>query len=115
MFGNQNPIAITKRLIKGLKGIENVYTQHVPLVKQLADQLIKGKLKEANFPFIGLNSFKDKYCEFLVIIYCYLFCLFSNKIYFRPQEIIIFMIGGITYEETLAIYNINKNSNGNYK
>ena len=60
LFSNHNAIALTKRLIKGLKGIENVYTQHVPLVKQLLDQLLKGKLKESNYPFIGLNSFKDK-------------------------------------------------------
>ena len=92
IFSNQNAITITKRLIKGLKGIENVYTQHTPLVKQIIDQLLKGKLKESNYPFIGVNGLKDK-----------------------PQEIITFMIGGITYEEALAIHNINKNLNGNYK
>jgi vacuolar protein sorting-associated protein 45 len=31
------------------------------------------------------------------------------KLYlFRPQDIIVFMIGGTTYEESLAVYNINK-------
>jgi hypothetical protein len=30
----------------------------------------------------------------------------------RPQEIIVFIIGGITYEETLAIQNINKAYSG---
>lgn len=71
--------------------IDNIYTQHTPLVKELVEQLIKGKLKETAYPFIG-NSFKD-----------------------RPQEIIIFTIGGITYEETSAIYNINKAYAGNIK
>ncbi len=27
---------------------------------------------------------------------------------FRPQDVIVFMIGGITYEETLAVHNLNK-------
>lgn len=88
LFGNQNPIAITKRLIKGLKGIENVYTQHVPLVKNLVEQLIKGKLKETSYPYLG-QSLKDK-----------------------PQEVILFVVGGITYEETFGIYNLNKSLNG---
>lgn len=35
--------------------------------------------------------------------------------YFRPREIIVFVIGGITYEETLAIQNINKAYAGNLK
>lgn len=30
----------------------------------------------------------------------------------RPQEIIVFVVGGITYEETLAIHNINKAYSG---
>jgi len=33
----------------------------------------------------------------------------------RPQEIIVFTIGGITYEETLAIHNVNKAYAGNIK
>lgn len=27
---------------------------------------------------------------------------------FRPQDIIVFIIGGATYEEALAIYNLNR-------
>jgi vacuolar protein sorting-associated protein 45 len=88
LFDSQSPIAITKRLIKGLKGIENVYTQHVPLVKNLVEQLINRKLKETSYPYLG-QSLKDK-----------------------PQEIILFIIGGITYEETFGIYNLNKSFNG---
>lgn len=33
----------------------------------------------------------------------------------RAQEIIVFVVGGITYEETAAIYNINKAYAGNIK
>jgi vacuolar protein sorting-associated protein 45 len=61
------------------------------LVKELIEQLIKGKLRETSYPFLG-NNFRD-----------------------RPQEIIVFIIGGITYEETLAVNNINKAYSGNIK
>ena len=30
----------------------------------------------------------------------------------RPQDIIVFMIGGITYEEALAVHNLNKSVPG---
>lgn len=31
---------------------------------------------------------------------------------FRPQDIIVFIIGGATYEESLAVYNLNKQNPG---
>ena len=37
------------------------------------------------------------------------------KIVFRPQEVIVFIIGGITYEETSAIQSINRAYAGNIK
>lgn len=92
LFLNQNPMAITKRLLKGLKGVDNIYTQHTPLVKDLVEQMIKGKLREASYPFVGINNFKE-----------------------RPQEVIVFIIGGITYEETSAIQSINRAYAGNIK
>jgi len=92
LFLNQNPMAITKRLLKGLKGVDNIYTQHTPLVKDLVELMIKGKLREASYPFVGINHFKE-----------------------RPQEVIVFIIGGITYEETSAIQSINRAYAGNIK
>lgn len=32
--------------------------------------------------------------------------------FFRPQDIIVFMVGGTTYEESLAVYNLNKQNPG---
>lgn len=95
LFANQNTMAITKRILKGFKGVDNIYTQHTPLVKELVEQLIKGKLREASYPFLtnsGPAGAKD-----------------------RPQEIIVFVVGGITYEETQAIHNVNKAYAGNIK
>ncbi|KAM7450804.1 vacuolar protein sorting-associated protein 45 [Porites harrisoni] len=67
------------------KGVENIYTQHSPLLSETLDSLIKGKLKESFFPYLGSSVLRD-----------------------RPQEIIVFMVGGATYEEAYAVYNLNK-------
>lgn len=31
---------------------------------------------------------------------------------FRPQDIIVFIIGGATYEEALTVYNLNRSTAG---
>uniref|UniRef100_A0A665U1E0 Vacuolar protein sorting-associated protein 45 n=1 Tax=Echeneis naucrates TaxID=173247 RepID=A0A665U1E0_ECHNA len=82
-------VAITKQFFKGLKGVENVYTQHQPLLHDTLDQLIKGRLKDSQFPYLGASSLRD-----------------------RPQDIIVFLIGGATYEEALTVYNLNRSSTG---
>uniref|UniRef100_A0A4W5R984 Vacuolar protein sorting-associated protein 45 n=1 Tax=Hucho hucho TaxID=62062 RepID=A0A4W5R984_9TELE len=89
LINPQDAVAITKQFFKGLKGVENVYTQHVPLLQETLDQLIKGRLKDSQFPYLGPSSLRD-----------------------RPQDIIVFVIGGATYEEALAVYNLNRTMPG---
>lgn len=33
-------------------------------------------------------------------------------LYYRPQDIIVFIIGGATYEEALTVYNLNRTNPG---
>uniref|UniRef100_A0AAQ4QVC0 Vacuolar protein sorting-associated protein 45 n=1 Tax=Gasterosteus aculeatus aculeatus TaxID=481459 RepID=A0AAQ4QVC0_GASAC len=82
-------VAKTKQFFKGLKGVENVYTQHQPLIHDTLDQLIKGRLKDSQFPYLGASSLRD-----------------------RPQDIVVFLIGGATYEEALTVYNLNRSTPG---
>ncbi|NXL80550.1 VPS45 protein, partial [Leptocoma aspasia] len=89
LFSTKDAVAITKQFLKGLKGIENVYTQHQPLLQETLDQLIKGKLKDSQYPYLGPNTLRD-----------------------RPQDIIVFLIGGATYEEALAVFNLNRSNPG---
>ncbi|KAK3380048.1 Sec1-like protein [Lasiosphaeria ovina] len=75
---------------KGLKGVENVYTQHSPLLETTLQNLIKGKLREPQYPFIeGGGTTRDK-----------------------PQDVIVFIIGGATYEEAKMVASINASSPG---
>ncbi|XP_033124058.1 vacuolar protein sorting-associated protein 45-like [Anneissia japonica] len=89
LFGQKGAITMTKKFFQGMKGVENIYTQHTPLLQETLDQLIKGKLKEASFPYLGTGQLKN-----------------------RPQDVIVFMVGGITYEEAFAVYNLNKTTPG---
>jgi hypothetical protein len=75
---------------KGLKGVENVYTQHSPRLEVTLQNLIKGKLKELQYPFLeGSSHIREK-----------------------PQDIIIFMVGGATYEEAKMVAQVNASSPG---
>ncbi|KAL1871588.1 hypothetical protein VTK73DRAFT_1978 [Phialemonium thermophilum] len=75
---------------KGLKGVENVYTQHSPLLETTLQNLIKGKLREQQYPFIeGGGTTRDK-----------------------PQDIVVFIVGGVTYEEAKMVASINASSPG---
>jgi hypothetical protein len=82
---------------QGRKGVENVYTQHSPLLETTLGQLVKGKLREGLFPFVegggsgggGPVGTKDK-----------------------PQDVVVFVVGGATYLEAKMVAGINSSSPG---
>ncbi len=39
-----------------IQGVDNVYTQHVPLIKDLLEQLLRGKLKDTLYPSVISND-----------------------------------------------------------
>ncbi|KAK9448824.1 Sec1-like protein [Limtongia smithiae] len=70
---------------KGLQGVENVYTQHVTLLERTLGALVKGRLRESLYPFLeGSGSSRD-----------------------RPQDIVVFFVGGVTFEEAKLVAQIN--------
>ncbi|KAI9333982.1 Sec1-like protein [Obelidium mucronatum] len=88
MFANQDILARTKNAFKGLKGVDNVYTQHTPLLVNTLQDFIKGKIKPENYPFVEGGT-KDK-----------------------PQDTIVFMIGGTTYAEAREVQKLNTSNCG---
>ncbi|XP_015522855.1 vacuolar protein sorting-associated protein 45 [Neodiprion lecontei] len=89
LFNHEGVSKITKKLFMGLSGVDNIYTQHKPLLVETLDDLLKGRLSTQTFPYLG-NMVMSK----------------------RPQEIIVFIVGGATYEESLAVNNWNKQNPG---
>ncbi|ODN73547.1 hypothetical protein L202_08045 [Cryptococcus amylolentus CBS 6039] len=94
LFMNENFFSRGKSALKGLKGVENVYTQHTPHLGQTLDLLLKGRLRETSYPFLEGDEWARSQ---------------------RPQDIIIFMLGGTTYEEarTVALLNQRLTSEAN--
>ncbi|TVY39427.1 Vacuolar protein sorting-associated protein [Lachnellula subtilissima] len=90
MFESAGIFSGARDRLKGLKGVENVYTQHSPRLELTLQNLIKGRLREQQYPFIeGGGSTRDK-----------------------PQDIILFMVGGVTFEEAKTVSQINASSPG---
>lgn len=52
LFMNENFFSRGKSALKGLKGVENVFTQHTPHLSQTLDLLLKGRLRETSYPFL---------------------------------------------------------------
>lgn len=80
LYGNRDILNIARNMARGLKGVENVYTQHQPLLFQTMESITKGRLRDLDYPFVG-NHFQQG----------------------RPQEVVIFIVGGTTYEESRSV------------
>ncbi|KAE8720957.1 Vacuolar protein sorting-associated protein 45-like protein [Hibiscus syriacus] len=89
LYGNRDFLNIARNMARGLKGVENVYTQHQPLLVQTMESIIKGRLKDVDYPYVG-NHYQQG----------------------RTQEVIIFIVGGTTYEELRSIAQLNASNSG---
>ncbi|EGS20564.1 putative vacuolar protein sorting-associated protein [Thermochaetoides thermophila DSM 1495] len=85
---------------KGLKGVENVYTQHSPKMEGTLHQLVKGRLRESQFPFVDTTSAGPGASSGST-------SGLGSVTKDKPQDIIVFMIGGATYEEAKLVAGIN--------
>lgn len=90
MFDSAGIFSGANNRFKGLKGVENVYTQHTTLLESTLQNLVKGRLRDQQYPFVdGGGTTRDK-----------------------PQDVIVFMIGGATYEEAKTVAGINATTPG---
>ncbi|KAI9718947.1 MAG: hypothetical protein M1812_003832 [Candelaria pacifica] len=90
LFDSASLFSGARDRFKGLKGVENVYTQHSPRLELTLQNLIKGRLREQQYPFIeGGPTTRDK-----------------------PQDIVVFVVGGVTYEEAKMVAQVNASSPG---
>jgi vacuolar protein sorting-associated protein 45 len=112
LFANENFFSRGKSAFKGLQGVENVYTQHTPHLVETIDSLVRGRLRESSYPFIegqqGITRDRQVSARLVRGVgrarssdRCYGF-------YSRPQDVIIFVIGGSTYEEARAVAKLNE-------
>lgn len=86
LFENKDTMARMRNFIKQpLKDVKNVYTQHTPLLKKILELTISGKLDPEVFPSVNSRVTAE-----------------------GPQEVIVFIVGGATYEEAMCVAMLNK-------
>lgn len=90
LFSNEGLFSRGKSALKGLKGIENVYTQHTPHLFRTIESLDRARLKDVSYPRAGTDP--QPYNETIVP---------------RPREVILFIVGGSTYEEARTVALLN--------
>ena len=78
---------ISKSLKTSLEGVENVYSQHNPLLSDIIDIAAKGKLKDQQYPALTVASAA------------------------KPTALIVYIVGGATYEEATKVNDINAQGN----
>eukprot|EP00299_Pterocystis_sp_00344_P019211 c9555_g1_i3.p1 GENE.c9555_g1_i3~~c9555_g1_i3.p1 ORF type:complete len:325 (-),score=67.17 c9555_g1_i3:1-975(-) len=87
LFSSKNIfVSFTKTFHRELLGASNIYTEHKPLLDNILEQISKNRLKETLYPYLDSHS-RD-----------------------RPQDVIIFFVGGTTFEEALCVDQFNKNN-----
>ena len=75
LYGTKSVLnKLGSQISREFKGVENVYTQHSPVLKATLESVIKGKMKESEFPFLGSSNTTS-------------------------SHIVVYMVGGFTYEE----------------
>eukprot|EP01112_Ceratiomyxa_fruticulosa_P003673 TRINITY_DN13992_c0_g1_i2.p1 TRINITY_DN13992_c0_g1~~TRINITY_DN13992_c0_g1_i2.p1 ORF type:complete len:554 (-),score=113.48 TRINITY_DN13992_c0_g1_i2:148-1809(-) len=86
LLQNKNFLNIARsNLLRGLQGVSNIYTQHKPLLNEVLQDLLRGRLKDINYPFLIGQPTKD-----------------------RIMDVIVFFVGGATYEEALIVNDFNQ-------
>eukprot|EP00761_Pharyngomonas_kirbyi_P008048 gb/GECH01008059.1/.p1 GENE.gb/GECH01008059.1/~~gb/GECH01008059.1/.p1 ORF type:complete len:565 (+),score=149.91 gb/GECH01008059.1/:1-1695(+) len=76
--------SLMKHFTEGLNDVPNMLTQHKPVLHNVLEQAIKGKLKESHYSSVSETS-KEKHAD-----------------------IIVFMVGGTTYEEAVTVHEMRK-------
>jgi vacuolar protein sorting-associated protein 45 len=83
------------KAIGGVSGVENVYTQHQPLLSSTLESISKGKIKDSVFPLVSSQG--------------------SPAPASGPggrsgggfQDVIVYIVGGTTYEEATKVAEFN--------
>ncbi|GAM24344.1 hypothetical protein SAMD00019534_075190 [Acytostelium subglobosum LB1] len=88
LFGTKNILKFMNGVVKrGLQGVSNIYTQHVPLLNEILELLIRNKLQEKSYPYFIPPT--------------------AQQLRERVTDIIVFVVGGITYEEAYNVHKFN--------
>jgi len=86
---------------RGIRGVQNIFQEHTPYLVSIIDAATKGKLKDSQFPLI-LESLPPVSGGPAAAS-----AAASAAATAKPTEIIVFIIGGATFEEAFHVNRIN--------
>ncbi|MEW5306298.1 MAG: hypothetical protein WDW36_008770 [Sanguina aurantia] len=95
LYAGRSILSKARNAFKGLQGVENVYTQHTPLLTETLNQLSADRLDVAAYPYLTASAEEAMGAQ----------AAFKRV---PPREVIIFIIGGTTYEEAKAVADWNE-------
>jgi hypothetical protein len=75
---------IRKMASEAIKGVDNIYTQHKPLLFEIISDVLNSKLRADYYPYLVGQPSRDP-----------------------PKHLIVFFVGGTTYEEALVVSEFN--------
>jgi vacuolar protein sorting-associated protein 45 len=95
LYGTSKDTAskMIKSFMTSVQGVSNVYSQHSPVLMDTIEAVTKGKLKGETHPLIsGSAGTTTTFVENIPL----------------PHEVLIFMVGGMTYEESTKLNEFNQ-------
>ncbi|KAL7552840.1 hypothetical protein ACHAWF_016086 [Thalassiosira exigua] len=100
--GRDTASKLMKSFMTSVQGVSNVYSQHSPVLMDTVEAACRGRLRGDTFPLMlsgggdGKKASTSSNVEGLPI----------------PQEVLIFMVGGVTYEESTKVGQFNEANAG---
>ncbi|GFR51106.1 hypothetical protein Agub_g13436, partial [Astrephomene gubernaculifera] len=95
LYGSRNLLNKARNVFKGLQGVDNVYTQHTPLLSETVAELAADRLDPAAYPYMAASAAEAA-------------ALAANAKRAPPREVIVFILGGTTYEEVKTVAEMNE-------
>jgi vacuolar protein sorting-associated protein 45 len=97
LYGTKKDVtSMMKSFMSSVQGVSNVYSQHSPVLMETVDGAVKGKLRGDTHPLMLSGGRASGNVEGMSL----------------PQEILIFMVGGVTYEESTQVSKFNQANSG---
>ena len=105
LFGDHNLVSrMTKNIVGAVQGVDNVYSQHVPLLMDTLQQAVRGKLSLRDYPVVPGSTVPSTSTTSQS---------HHHAVHqLEPTEILVFMVGGVTYEEGTKISEFNAQHRG---
>lgn len=112
---------VTKNIVGAVQGVDNVYSQHVPLLMDILQQAVRGKLSPRDYPTVvsasnnsgggsGSNGGSHHHLQHHHPQQQQQH--HHHHPHELPTEILVFVVGGVTYEEGTKVAEFNAQHRG---